>query len=228
MNRKHLILLFLILLGFILHHTRIVDWRQLLEQIERFSDYWWVGFLVLCLKVVFYALAMPGSSLIWVSAILYEPVQSTLLIIFGGTVGGLLGYFFSQSITQRDKMAQKDSVFFGFLKKNSNFFALCAVRILPGFPHSVINYGSGILHVPLARFVMTTLAGFAVKGFVYSYAIHEAMEASSIAELNSLQTLWPLLFLAALLVAGHLFQRFLGAGRQLGNPGADPGEKKEE
>jgi uncharacterized membrane protein YdjX (TVP38/TMEM64 family) len=218
----------LILLGFILHQTGIVDWRQLLEYIEHFADYWWVWILVLCLKVVFYALAMPGSSLIWVSAILYEPVQSTLLIIFGGVFGGLLGYFFSQSITHRDKIMQKDSVFFGFLKKNSNFFALCAARILPGFPHSVINYGSGILHVPLPRFVMTTLAGFAVKGFVYSYAIHEAMEASGIGDLDNLKTLWPLLVLAALLMVGHLFQWFLTSGRQLGNPGTESFKRKKK
>jgi len=67
LNRKQLLLLLLILTGFILYQTNLADWRQILEKIEKFSDYWWVWALILATKVIFYALAMPGSSLIWIA-----------------------------------------------------------------------------------------------------------------------------------------------------------------
>jgi uncharacterized membrane protein YdjX (TVP38/TMEM64 family) len=208
LNRKVLILLLLIVIGFIIQQTNIADWRHILEQIEKFSDYWWVWTLVLGTKVVFYALAMPGSWMIWIAAILYNPVQATIIIIGGGTIGGLLGYFLSKRLSQKDKSGEKDSIFFGFLQKNSNFLALCAARIIPGFPHSVINYGSGILGISLPKFLLATLLGFAVKGFVYSSAIHEAIEVSGISEMDKWKTVWPLLILAGLMVIGHVFQRF--------------------
>jgi uncharacterized membrane protein YdjX (TVP38/TMEM64 family) len=216
LNRKVLILLFLIFLGVIINQTGLFDWRQILEQIEKFSDHWWVWTLILGAKVILYAFALPGSSLIWIASILYNPIYATLIIISGGTLGGLLGYFLSKRLSQKEKSGEKDSIFFGFLQKNSNFPALCAARIIPGFPHSVINYGSGVLNIPLSRFLLTTLFGFAVKGFVYSSAIHEAVEVSGVSELGSLQTLWPLLVLAGLMVLGQVFKHFFSDGRNSG------------
>lgn len=211
LNRKNVILLLLILAGLILQQTGIIDWLQILEYFEKFSDKWWVWSLVLGIKVVFYALALPGSSLIWIAAILYKPLIATLLIVCGGTLGGFAAYFFSKRIGQQDKPEEKkkDSMFFDFLEKNCNFFALCAVRMIPGFPHSVINYGSGILNIPCLRFISSTMVGFAVKGFVYASAIHETLEISAISELGKLKTLWPLLIISGLMVLGHVFQKFL-------------------
>jgi uncharacterized membrane protein YdjX (TVP38/TMEM64 family) len=211
LNRKNIILLLLVLAGLILHQTGIIDWLQILEHLEKFSDYWWAWSLILGIKIVFYALALPGSSLIWVAAVLYKPLQATLLIVCGGTLGGFAGYFISKRISQKDNSEEKknNSMFFDFLEKNSNFLALCAVRMVPGIPHSVINYGSGILNVPWLRFVSATMIGFAVKGFVYASAIHETIEISDISEIGKLQTLWPLLILAGLMMLGHVFQHFL-------------------
>jgi len=143
-------------------------------------------------------------------------VQATLLIVCGGTLGGFLGYIFSKKISQKDKSGKRNSVFFGFLQKNSNFLALCGARMIPGFPHSVINYGAGILDVPWPRFVLATVVGFAVKGFIYASAIHEAVEISGISELGNLKTLWPLLILAGMMVIGHVFQRVLSSRRRSG------------
>jgi uncharacterized membrane protein YdjX (TVP38/TMEM64 family) len=126
-------------------------------------------------------------------------------------LAALQDIFFSKRISLQDKPEEKkkDSMFFDFLEKNSNFFAFCAVRMIPGFPHSVINYGSGILKIPCLRFISATMVGFAVKGFVYASAIHETLEVSAISEMGKLKTLWPLLVLFALMALGHVFQKFL-------------------
>jgi len=217
LNWKKLVLILLIFTGFILHLTGVFDWRQIFERFEPFSGYWWVWILILGTKVILYALAMPGSSLIWIAAILYEPLQATLLITFGGTLGGFLGYYVSKRATRKEKFGDRDSVFFGFLQKHGNFFALCAVRIMPGFPHSVINYGSGVLSVPWPKFLLATIAGFSAKGFVYSSVIHEAVEVAGISELGQLKTLWPLLILAGLMMIGHVFQKVLNSQRKKKN-----------
>ncbi len=213
-NRKQLIILFLIVTGFLFHYTQIADWRQVLELVQRFSDHWWAWTLILGTKILLYAIAMPGSSLIWIAAILYNPVQATLLIICGGTLGGFVGYFLSKKISSKDQSEKKESIFFGFLQNNSNFTALCAARMIPGFPHSVINYGAGILDIPWLRFVLATLVGFAVKGFVYSSAIHEVIEISDISELEKLEKVWPLLLIAGLMIIGHVLKKLYIAKKQ--------------
>lgn len=217
LNRKHLIILLLIAAGFLFHYTEIADLRRIFLWIESVSDYWWAWAVVLAAKIIFYALAMPGSSFIWIAAILYKPFQATLLIACGGTIGAILAYYLSKRISQKDKRETRQSVFFDFLQKNSNFSALCVARMIPGFPHSVINYGSGVINVPWPRFVSSTFIGFSIKGFVYSSAINEAVEISSISELGKFETLWPLLLPAGLMVIGQILKKLFMAGKQSGD-----------
>ena len=71
----------------------------------------------------------------------------------------------------------------------------------------MINYGSGILAVPLPRFLISTAAGFAAKGFIYASMIRNAADADTVAEAIDLKTLGPLLVLASLFLAGRAIQR---------------------
>ncbi|MEW6489647.1 MAG: rhodanese, partial [Thermodesulfobacteriota bacterium] len=55
---------------------------------------------------------------------------------------------------------------------------------------------------------LSALVGFGVKGYLYASAVHNVAAAGEAAELARLETSWPLLALAALLLAGRLVRRF--------------------
>lgn len=96
---------------------------------------------------------------------------------------------------------------FRVLQGRGDFSTLCALRLLPGFPNSVINYASGSPHLPLPRFLAATVLGLVVKNYVYSSAIHGALGAATASELLRASTLAPLLLLALLLLLGGLVRR---------------------
>jgi uncharacterized membrane protein YdjX (TVP38/TMEM64 family) len=91
--------------------------------------------------------------------------------------------------------------------------AIIAVQIvmfafaLPGMPHSVISYASGLLHLALPGFLAAAALGFAVKGFLYSSAIVGLLETEDVADLLDAATLVPLIAIALLLLVGRAAKR---------------------
>jgi uncharacterized membrane protein YdjX (TVP38/TMEM64 family) len=88
------------------------------------------------------------------------------------------------------------------MENQGDFATLCAVRTLPSFPHSIINYSAGMLRVPLTRFALSTLIGFTAKGYVYASAIRLAATADEVGDALSARALFPLLALGVLFIAG--------------------------
>ena len=96
---------------------------------------------------------------------------------------------------------------FGLLERQGDFFTLCALRVLPGMPHSAINYASGTLALPLARFLAATALGLALKSYLYSAAIAGAIGTAGPADLLRLDVLGPLVAIALLLLLGRFAYR---------------------
>lgn len=195
-------LLCLIAFGLIAQRAGWIDFSPALQAVEAHAYTWWAPLLLVLLKVLMYALALPASTLILLAGVLYSPLIATGLTIVGGVLGGLAAYhlvhFFSAEFIER----RTDTPLVKFLKDQAGWAELCAIRILPGFPHSVINYSAGVLHIPRIRFTISAAVGFAVKGFVYTSAVHRATHVEAGEELLTLQTLWPLIAIALLLVGG--------------------------
>jgi len=85
---------------------------------------------------------------------------------------------------------------------------LFAVRVMPGFPHSVINYSSGILHLKLINFIPATLLGITIKAYVYSELIYKATTATFIAEDLAISDVWPLFVLSLVLLVIMLIRHY--------------------
>jgi membrane protein DedA with SNARE-associated domain len=71
----------------------------------------------------------------------------------------------------------------------------------------VINYASGTLALPLARFLPATVLGLAVKSYLYASALAGAAGARSPADLVRLEVLGPLVLIALLLLLGRFALR---------------------
>lgn len=204
---KLLLLGAIIVSGIVLHQMGILDWYRLLDIGEKYAHTWWFPPLVIVVKAVLYMFAMPGSSMYWVAGILFPPLYATIIVVIGGVSGSILAYRFSQNMSKDSANRIQSSRFFSVIRNHSDFLTLSAIRTLPNFPHSVINYGSGILHVPMTRFLLSTIIGFTAKGYLYTSAIHHAATADDLTDVIQLETILPLIVLTLLFVIGKFFQR---------------------
>ena len=202
-----ILLVLFILAAVVLDRRGVFDWRRMVRIGEVHAHRWWFPPALVFVKIVFYTFAFPGSVFFWVAGLLYHPLEATGLICAGGVGGALCAYFFSRKMSQSSARKIKASRFFGIMEKHGDFVSLCAVRTMPSFPHSIINYGAGMLSLPLPGFALSSLIGFAAKGYVYASAIRLAGTADEIGDALSPGAVVPLLALAALFIAGKLLQR---------------------
>lgn len=166
---------------------------------------------VMLVMAVTLAVGLPGSIGLWLIAPFHPPWLATLMLI-GGSVGGALGAYvlaarFRQRVVPRGLTKRVMDV----MSRRSDAFTQCAFRVLPGFPHSVINYAAGLLHLPLRTFVIAAIIGLGVKWAVYASAIHGALEAVESGDALTPDVILPLVALAALLLLGawvrHIIER---------------------
>lgn len=210
-NGKAAILVTLVLAGLIAGRTGLIDWDQVFLHAEAAAGRWWAPPAFIAVIAVFYLLALPGSMFFWITGVLYEPLQATLVVTAGGVLGGLFAYAFARRMAGLPAgMLRTDSPFFRFLERNTDLLTLCAIRTFPFFPHSVINYGAGVLGIGIGKFVIASVVGYGFKGFIYSSAIHGAAGAERLSDLADAAVLYPLFALAALLLIGRiLHQRWI-------------------
>ncbi|HDQ40014.1 MAG TPA: DedA family protein [Desulfonatronum sp.] len=199
----------LLLLGLGVWFSLAMDWVPMLARAEELSHSWWLVIILMAAQAAFFALAMPGSIMFVIIGLLYDPLPATAMITVGGVLGSVLGYVLSKKMGHAWTSRLRDNRLFQVFRANTSLLMLCAIRIFPGFPHSIINYGSGLLHVPLARFTTSAIVGYMVKGMLYATALHNVVEIEDGHGLSSMDALWPLAVLAVLLVAGFVFQKWL-------------------
>lgn len=204
---KPVCLLGIVLLAIVAQQAGWVDLGGLHDQLAAYSHTWWVPVVLIVLKILLYAFALPASTLILLAGSLYAPVAATAITVVGGGLGAWAAYmgvrFLSADFIARHASQRHTR----WLQAHADFFTLCALRTLPGFPHSMINYGAGGLRLPLFPFLASTVIGLTLKGYIYTAAVYAQVQADSTAERLSWDTLWPLVVWAALLAVGAIWKK---------------------
>ena len=206
---KIIILVALIALGIILQLSGSIDSDQLVTVARQYTDHWWLGVLLVAIQAVLFTFAMAGSSLLWIIAALFPPIISTVIIAAGTTLGAVSAYLFSERLSVEWSQKVKNTRIYKLLQKEGNFFTLFALRVMPGFPHSVINYSSGILKIKFINFIPAAIAGTAIKTYVYSALIYNATTPGALTSTINLSTVWPLLALSLLILAAIVAKHYL-------------------
>ena len=209
-----------LLTGAVLQITGTLDGPALLRSAGRFSGHWWFPLGLAALQALMFAVAWPGSLVYWVAGAFYTPAMATLLVVLGGTVGSLAAYTIARRLKEGEEHAIARSRHFAFLARHTGFAELCMLRMLPNFPHAVINYGAGLLDAPLPAFLASTVIGFTAKGFLYASAIHGLAAGEGNAVVR--HALLPLLLLAALFLAGKFIRGKALALQEAGRNNDDP------
>lgn len=195
------LLAFLLAFGLAAHFLEWFVWREALAWARGHAAQWWLAPALILLQVVLFMFALPGSTVLWLVAPLYAPPAATLILTAGGVGGALAAYAFSHRLSGAERESLMRHPAWHVLARESDFLALCALRLVPAFPHSLLNYGAGILHLPLAGFAASAAIGFGLKAFLYSSLIHRGLDAAEAGDLLRPEALLPLLLLALLLIA---------------------------
>jgi len=166
-------------------------------------------FIVLSMAAA-WTFALPGSVFFFVTPLLFAPPEATIIICIGSAIGTAMGYgtarfvggpwvehFHSHRVTK-------------FLSRHSSFASLFAIRIFPGSQHGLINYGAGLVKVPILRFLLATIAAIAIKAFLYAKAIEGSVGAANVQEALNWQTVTALSLLGLLALGGHILGRKRG------------------
>ncbi|OWV30046.1 TVP38/TMEM64 family protein [Halomonas campaniensis] len=170
---------------------------------------------VMVIMAVTLAIGLPGSIGLWLIAPFYPPIIATVMLTLSSVVGALGAYQIAARAGKNWNPSGLTLKVMKMLEQRSDLMTQCALRILPGFPHSVINFAAGLRGISLKTYLLAATLGLAVKWGVYSSAIYGALEA--IEEENALQfdVVLPLIALAILLLIGAWYRRRIEAARNV-------------
>ncbi len=213
---KILVPIGLLIAGAVLHKLGWIDVDRLSQAIAARADLWWLPGALIGMMVVMYALALPGSVIMLVIGIVYQPLFATLLVTLGGVAGSWLAYILSRRVYPDRLASHGTAALVGALRRRGSFFMLCALRVLPGFPHAVISYSAGALNIGKCAFLGSCLLGFSLKGFVYTSAIYRTTHLEPDSSIWTPQMLWPFFAMLLLVIAGIVTEHWRWARARTG------------
>jgi uncharacterized membrane protein YdjX (TVP38/TMEM64 family) len=202
----------LVAAGVLATHLGLIDWRDSAEWARSHAHRWWLPLAIVAAMTLLFAFALPGTAMFWVAGIIYPPPIGVVLVMTGGLAGALAAHRLAGTAGGAWAHDRRDDRLMRFLRTRSDFLTLAAVRTLPTFPHSVINYSAGVLGVPLGRFLTASALGLALKGSLYVTAIHNAANAGAVEEALSWGVVAPLIVLALLFLVAALARKRWGIG----------------
>jgi uncharacterized membrane protein YdjX (TVP38/TMEM64 family) len=204
--KKILIVVALITAGILLDLAGMFDADKMLNLARGYADQWWLVLLLILLQIIMFTFALAGSLFLWIVAPLYPPAMAAFILAAGGTLGGITAYLFSRRLTDDWIQKIEKSRTYKLLHKQDNFFALFALRVFPAFPHSLVNYSSGILKVKISHFILAAILGIAIKSYIYARVIYKATSSVSVEDLLNISTYGPLILLSAITFTGLFIQ----------------------
>ena len=196
------IVVLLVTAGILLEVAGLLDAEKMLNIARAYADNWWLILVLILLQVILFTFALAGSFFLWIVAPLYPPAMATFILAAGATLGGLTAYLFSKRLTDDWIERIENSHAYKLLHKHDNFFVLFALRVFPAFPHSLINYSSGILKVKLSHFIPAAILGISIKSYIYAEVIYNATTSASVEDLLDISTYGPLILLSAITLIG--------------------------
>ncbi len=199
----------LVLLGFALAAWQPFALAELIEWGQELTQHPAAIPLLITTQALLLALALPGTLLLWMVAPFFEPLAATLILTTGSTLGALGAYGISAWLGQTWRPDAQDGKLKRLLSQHSDLLTQLALRILPGFPHSVVNYTAGALRLNLLRFVLAAVIGLGIKWAVYASAVQSLVQTGLGEDPLDPRILAPLFIITVLLLLGRYAQHRL-------------------
>ncbi|WP_346798427.1 VTT domain-containing protein [Halomonas sp. Bachu 37] len=155
------------------------------------------------------AIGLPGSIGLWLIAPFYTPWLATSMLTLSSVAGAWGAYLLAARLGKSLRPSKFTLKIMHILEQRSDLLTQCALRVLPGFPHSVVNYAAGLCRLPLERFLLAAAVGLAIKWTVYSNAIYGTLQSLEGEDALTFEIVLPLLALTLLLLFGAWMRRRL-------------------
>lgn len=199
--RWRIVMLCLLLLaGFVLMLWRPVGIAVLLDWGGRLAGHPASLALAAAAQALLFTFALPGSALVWLVAPFHPPSVAVPVLVAGSTAGALAARLFANRLVCDWQPGRKAAPVFRILEKRGDVLTQIALRALPGFPHSVVNYAGGLLGLPLPGYLAAAIIGLSCKWWIYAGAIYGITAAARDESAVDAGTLLPLFFLAGLML----------------------------
>ncbi len=169
--------------------------------------------VLLLVQVAMFALALPGSVMVWLVAPFLGFVPAVALMVSGSVLGAMAAWWVARWLGATARSRVAGHPVYKLLSDASDPVTQTALRVLPGFPHSMINYAGGVLALPLPGFLAAALVGLTLKWMLYVSAIQALIEAGDESGGPDAIVLLPLLLLALFLIGGRWLARRWRASR---------------
>ncbi|MGJ0847177.1 Uncharacterized membrane protein YdjX, TVP38/TMEM64 family, SNARE-associated domain [Tissierella praeacuta DSM 18095] len=113
-------------------------------------------------------LLFPDSVLVIAGGMIFGLFWGTVLTTVGSLIGAAISFYISRKLGQQvvKKLIKKDLVLFD--KKNSGFFLILMLRLVPLFPFKIVSYSAGLSDVKFKDFALATTIGSLPGIIVYT------------------------------------------------------------
>lgn len=178
-----------------------------LEHLRDLGNNPWTPVLIIVAMTAAWMFALPASVFFFITPLLFSAPAATAVICIGSAAGTTMGYVAARYIGGPWVESFRDHRVTRFIEQHATFPSLFAVRIFPSSPHCFLNYGAGLVKIPLLKFLLATLLAIGIKAYLYSTAISQSVGAKSIREALNWQTVTALVVLSVLGILGHIFKK---------------------
>ncbi|MCQ4922570.1 TVP38/TMEM64 family protein [Tissierella carlieri] len=113
-------------------------------------------------------LLFPDSVLVIAGGMIFGLFWGTVLTTIGSLIGAAIAFYISRKLGQQvvKKLIKKELVLFD--KKNSGFFLILMLRLIPLFPFKIVSYSAGLSDVKFRDFALATTIGSMPGIIVYT------------------------------------------------------------
>lgn len=113
-------------------------------------------------------LLFPDSVLVIAGGMIFGLFWGSILTTIGSLIGATIAFYISRKLGQQvvKKLIKKDLVLFD--RKNSGFFLILMLRLIPLFPFKIVSYSAGLSDVKFKDFALATTIGSLPGIIVYT------------------------------------------------------------
>ena len=177
---------------------------------------WYAPFILIAAYAVGCVFAIPASIFVIVAGALWGWKLGALYATAGGLLGAIASYFVGRFLGEglltrfgkAGEIVMKQA-------KNAGFQSMLIVRLIPGPPFAVWNYGAGVAGVPFKDYALGTALGILPSHVIFAYSA-DAIFSGTMTEGEAIRKLAIVgaLLIAMVVLASYLKKRGATASGQ--------------
>lgn len=192
------------------HHLNVASAREWVTHTrESVRGLWYAPVILIIAYAVGCVFAIPASIFVIVAGALWGWKLGALYAFLGGFLGAIASYFMGRFLGEGllSRFGKAGEVVMK-QAKNAGFQTMLIVRLIPGPPFAVWNYGAGVAGMPFRDYALATAIGILPSHVIFAYSA-DAIFSGAMTEGEAIRKLAIVgaLLIAMVLLASYLKKR---------------------